>query len=345
MVDVTKGSEVDPLSAKFGDAKSAVQSSANPPPRSDARLLSKSPSGDAALYAANASDGSHLWICGGKEKALSSCAEIWHANEWIREIKIGRTEQIAYTSTDGIKLTAWLLLPPDYIPNTRVPLVTVVYPGMVYNSATPSALSLYSPDSLHVQLFAALGYAVLLPSMPLPKDPARWHALDWLSSAVLPAVDAVIARGYADSDRLVLAGHSDGGFATLGFITLTTRFRSAIAAAGFSDFVCLYGTFYGQYRYGDAGPPEKAQALRMLQSEKGALGMGGPPWAEPARYRDDSAIFRAAKVETPLMLVQSATLISFLFNSPRSSSPPYTGKISGRHSCAIKVSLTAFQAV
>ena len=32
--------------------------------------------------------------------------------------------------------------------------------------------------------------------------------------------------------------------------------------------------------------------------------MGAPPWAEPARYRDDSAIFRAGKVETPVMLVQ-----------------------------------------
>jgi dipeptidyl aminopeptidase/acylaminoacyl peptidase len=156
---------------------------------------------------------------------------------------------------------------------------------------------------VHPQLFAALGYAVLEPSMPQSKDPAQWHALAPLTAGVLPAVDAVIARGIADPDRIAVAGHSDGGFATLGLITLTTRFRSAIAAAGFSDLTSLYGTFYGQYRYGDAGPPQKAQVLRMLQSEKGALGMGAPPWAEPDRYRADSAVFRADKVETPLLLV------------------------------------------
>jgi dipeptidyl aminopeptidase/acylaminoacyl peptidase len=31
--------------------------------------------------------------------------------------------------------------------------------------------------------------------------------------------------------------------------------------------------------------------------------MGAPPWAEPDRYRADSAVFRADKVETPLLLV------------------------------------------
>ena len=32
--------------------------------------------------------------------------------------------------------------------------------------------------------------------------------------------------------------------------------------------------------------------------------MGVPPWAEATRYGDDSAIFRAGRVKTPVMLVQ-----------------------------------------
>jgi dipeptidyl aminopeptidase/acylaminoacyl peptidase len=43
--------------------------------------------------------------------------------------------------------------------------------------------------------------------------------------------------------------------------------------------------------------------LRMLQAEQGAMGMGGPPWAQADRYRADSPILRADKVRTPLMLV------------------------------------------
>ena len=98
-------------------------------------------------------------------------------------------------------------------------------------------------------------------------------------------------------------GRAAAAFATLGLITQTTRFRSAIASAGYSDLVSLYGTFYGQYRYGDAGAPQKGQVLRMLQLEKGFVGLGGPPWVEADRYRANSAVLRADKVETPLMLV------------------------------------------
>jgi len=120
---------------------------------------------------------------------------------------------------------------------------------------------------------------------------------------VIPAIDAAIASGIADPDRIAVMGHSDGGFAVLGLITQTNRFRSAMASASFSNFVSLYGTFYGQYRHGDSGSPKAGQLLRTLQLEKGHMGMGGPPWSEPDRYREDSAINFVHKVETPLLLI------------------------------------------
>ena len=149
----------------------------------------------------------------------------------------GKAASDSGRATDGAPLTAWLLLPPDYVAGTRVPVVTVVYPGSMYGAAQPSSFSLFRRDFVHPQLFAALGYAVLLPSMPPPKDLAESHSIPQLSSGVLPAIDAVVERGIADSQRIGLAGQSDGCFAVLGLITQTTRFRSAIASAGFSDLV------------------------------------------------------------------------------------------------------------
>jgi dipeptidyl aminopeptidase/acylaminoacyl peptidase len=161
----------------------------------------------------------------------------------------------------------------------------------------------YDSNFEHPQLFAALGYAVLLPSMPEAKNPADSHSLELLPTGVIPAVDAAIEKGIADRDRIAVLGQSDGGFAVLGLITQTNRFRSAIASASFSNLNSLYGTLYGQFRHGDAGRPEAAQILRMLQLEKGSMGLGGPPWKEPDRYREHSAIHRAHKVETPLLLI------------------------------------------
>jgi dipeptidyl aminopeptidase/acylaminoacyl peptidase len=304
VIDAQSGAEVAPSSMPLETiTPSPEPDPADPLPRPDSRQLSRGPTSDAALYVANALDGSRLWICGGGGRQMSSCAEIWQANEWIREIKPARSESIAYTAADGTPLTAWLLLPPDHVPETKVPVITVLYPGTMYDATTPPSLSLFQADFDHPQLFAALGYAVLLPSMPPAEDPSDSHALALLSSGVVPAVDAVITRGIADPDRIAVIGQSAGAFATLGLITQTTRFRSAIASAGYSDLVSLYGTFYGQYRYGDAGEPRIGQVLRMLQLEKGYFGLGGPPWAAADRYRTNSAILSAHKVETPLMLI------------------------------------------
>ncbi len=304
VIDARSGAKVDSLSILVETPKPSTRiDSTIPPPRADARRLSTSPDGAAALYLATIADGTHLWLCGGDGRPMSRCSEIWRANEWMQEIKTGRVESINYNATDGTPLTAWLLLPPDHVTGTKLPVITHVYPGTIYNSRQPASFSLYRTDFNHPQLFAALGYAVLLPSMPEPKDPADAHTLTLLANGVLPAVDAVFARGIADPDRIGLIGQSDGGFATIGLITQTNRFRSAIASAGFSNLISLYGTFYGQNRYGDSGPPEKGQQLRVLQMEKGSFALGGPPWVKNDLYRDGSPIFHADKVQTPLMLI------------------------------------------
>ncbi|HKU75428.1 MAG TPA: prolyl oligopeptidase family serine peptidase [Pyrinomonadaceae bacterium] len=273
------------------------------PPQPDARVLSTAPKSDAALYIANGPTGSQLWLSGGAGRPLTSYSPIWHANEWMKDVKLGRAERLSYKATDGTALNAWLLLPPNHVTGTRVPVVTIVYPTSVYGSNEPLSFSPYRVNFEHPQLFAALGYAVLVPSMPEIKNPSDSHALEPLLNGVIPALDAAIAHGAADPDRIAVLGQSDGGFAVLGLITQTKRFRSAIASAGFSNFASLYGTFYGQYRYGDSGRPEAAQILRMLQMEKGSMGMGGPPWQHPDRYRENSSIHRANKVETPLLLI------------------------------------------
>jgi len=70
-----------------------------------------------------------------------------------------------------------------------------------------------------------------------------------------------------------------------------------------SGALSLYGTFYGQYRYGDAGSPQRAQVLRMLRFERGVYSAEAPPWEEPERYRVNSPLWRVASVQTPLMLI------------------------------------------
>lgn len=228
---------------------------------------------------------------------------VWTGNEWVREITTGRTEAIAYRSTTGAALTGWLLYPPGYVSGQKLPIVTIVYPGRVYGERAPSSLDPFNADFEHPQLFAALGVGVALPSMPDGDNPLRTNALDALGSGVIPFLDALVERGTADARRIAVVGQSAGGWATLGLIGRTDRFRTAIASASYANLVSLYGTFYGQYRYRDAGHPQRAQLLRMLQFERGHFGADAPPWEQPDRYRINSPLWSAASVRTPLLLV------------------------------------------
>jgi dienelactone hydrolase len=228
---------------------------------------------------------------------------VWTGNTWIREIATGRAEAIAYRSTTGAALTGWLLYPPGYVAGQKLPIVTIVYPGRTYGERAPSSIDPFEVFFEHPQLFAALGYGVALPSMPDGDNPLQTNALDALASGVIPFVDVLVERGIADARRIAVVGQSAGGWATLGLIGRTDRFRSAIASASYSNLVSLYGTFYGQYRYGDAGHPQRAQLLRMLQFERGYYGAGAPPWEQPDRYRINSPLWSASSVRTPLLLV------------------------------------------
>jgi dipeptidyl aminopeptidase/acylaminoacyl peptidase len=304
VIDVQTGNEVIPSSMTANSPPVAGKSKvAIPLSQPGARMLSAAPTGEAALFMADDSEGSRLWIAGGGGRPLSESFVIWQANEWVKEIQAGTPELISYNSSDGKALTAWLLLPPNYKPGARIPIVTIVYPGRTFGRTPPSDFSLLQPWFEHPQLFAALGYGVLMPTMPVWKTPTESHSLEKLSRGVLPAIDAIVERGIADTDRVAIVGHSHGGFAVLGLITQSKRFRSAIASAGYSNLVSLYGTFYGQHRYGDAGHPQTGAVFRMLQQEKGIGGMGGPPWAYTKRYHENSPVLQADKVETPLMLI------------------------------------------
>jgi dienelactone hydrolase len=281
--------------ARHVDARSGASAPA-PLPAPPAAKAQSSPS----LRVANATDSGSALVL---QRDGRPDEVIWRGNSWLREISAGRAEAIAYRGAGGESLTGWLLYPPGYVAGRPIPIVTMVYPGSVFSDRQPSSFDLFNPAFNHPQLFAALGYGVLLPSIPESDKPMQVDGIAALAGAVLPLVDAVIARGIADPRRIGVAGQSAGGWATLGLITTTDRFRTAIASASYSNLVSLYGTFYGQYRYGDSGIAERAQLLRMLQFERGYDAAAAPPWEQPERYRINSPLWRAASVRTPLMLI------------------------------------------
>jgi dipeptidyl aminopeptidase/acylaminoacyl peptidase len=101
---------------------------------------------------------------------------------------------------------------------------------------------------------------------------------------VLAGIDALVARGMVDPDRLIAMGWSAGATLTNRLVTTTGRFKAASSYAGVADWIALWGQ-------------TDNYAFRRTW-------FGGTPWQKHAPidlFLNASPITGAAKVTTPTL--------------------------------------------
>ncbi|WP_157219183.1 alpha/beta hydrolase family protein [Flavisphingomonas formosensis] len=194
----------------------------------------------------------------------------------------------------------WLYLPPGRDAAARLPLIVIPYPETVFTADRPPQ----SPDQLLAETSAALlagqGYAVLLPSLPLGREV---HATaDVITAEVDRAVDAALATGRIDADRIAIYGHSYGGYAALILAGSRTRYHAIIASAANGNLVVSYGAPDPRTRIDMAGGIDGSMAFAWHETGQGR--MGAAPWKEPRRYLAASPFFSLPAMHAPLLLIQ-----------------------------------------
>lgn len=272
-------------------------------PAANAALVAFEPRSGVAVYSAADRDGAFIWrqAPSGTGPSSDGVDELMAANTFLRNVVEGEFKSIEYVSLNGEPLKAWLILPVGYQPGKRYPLLTWVYAGSVAGPVPPSYQSIGQLSSLSMQIPAANGYVVLMPSMPLKREGLTDDPMLELPNGVLPAVDKVVELGFADPQRLFLMGQSFGGFSTYGLVTQTQRFKAAVSLAGLSNLISLYGQFDARLRYTEYPQEMLFQAALM---ESAQVRMGGPPWKDLGRYIRNSPVFFVDRVQTPLMIIQ-----------------------------------------
>ena len=256
------------------------------------------PGENVAVFVQSSRDGTHVRMTrpGEAPKVL------FQANAFLRDIRDAPTQRIDYVTASGEKAIAWLLrrlTPPASGPP---PAVVWVYGGLSYGTTPPDFyLSLNSPGTFNLQLLAAQGFAVLLPSIPLGPESQLREPLASIPGSVMPAIDEAVRLGLIDPTRLAVMGHSFGGYSVYALITQTDRFRAAISLAGAANLVSLYGQFDPRLRH---LPDARNRLLSMVFTESGQFRMGRPPWVDMERYIRNSPITYAHQVSTPTLIVQ-----------------------------------------
>jgi dipeptidyl aminopeptidase/acylaminoacyl peptidase len=220
-------------------------------------------------------------------------------NRALAGVERARLRQVDHLGPSGERLKSWLLLPTHLPAGRRAALIVLPYPGAVF-ADPPLRGSAPSPgDAPDPELLAARGYAVLLPS--LPRDRSTGEPAEGLAEEIDKVVDASLAMGDIDPDRIALWGHSFGGYAALVVAAHSHRYKAIIAASAPSDLAAIWGAAPPQNRIiTEDGYPTSAM---MGWVETGQAGLGGPPWSDPERYQRNSPLFDADAITTPLFLI------------------------------------------
>lgn len=246
------------------------------------------------------------------------------ANSHLCNVRPAQVTRLDDPMPDGSVLRHWLYLPPENAAGQALPLVVVPYPGRSYTDQPPSD---QQPGTARfqasAQILAAKGYAVLLPS--LPQNDKDDVATAGIGAKVDRAVDAALATGLIDPSRIALWGHSHGAYAVAMIVSASRRYASAIAAAGIYDQGTAPGTFGPSLRLA----PEWGISIgaQFAWAETGQGAADSPPWDNPDKYIARSPLYRAGRINTPMLIIaadrdssplqQSEQLFSSLFRQDK----------------------------
>lgn len=203
-------------------------------------------------------------------------------DDLLAGLEITEPRRFTYAGADGWPMDGWVLCPPGFDPTKKYPAILRIHGG-------PHAA--YGDTWNHyVALMAARGYVVVWTnprgSQGYGEAFTRAVVEDWGgkdSQDILLGLDAAIAQGFIEPDRIAVTGGSYGGFMTNTLIGRTTRFRCAVTEVCVSNLLSFYGT-------SDIG------------ATWGEEEWGANPWDDPGRLLRHSPLMAVKNVTTPVLI-------------------------------------------
>jgi dipeptidyl aminopeptidase/acylaminoacyl peptidase len=238
----------------------------------------------AAYVGVSASNSTRAYACdlkSGKSTLISDPSK-----ERLEGIALGKVTDWSFTASDGAAIKGRYYLPPSFDDTKKYPLIVYYYGG-----TTPTARALETAYPPHV--YAALGYVVytLQPSgtIGFGQEFSARHVNAWGKRTADDIVEGTkkfaAEHAFINEKKIGCVGASYGGFMTMYLQTVTDIFAAAVSHAGISSIASYWGEGYWGYAY------------------SGAASAGSYPWNNRALYIEQSPLFNADKIKTPLLLL------------------------------------------
>lgn len=226
------------------------------------------------------------WFYDATTDDLRKLADI---SPWLHEEQMAPMTPVQVTAHDGLKLPAYLTLPPGEKAHNL--------PAVLYVHGGPWVRDAWGFNGA-AQFLANRGYAVLQVNYRGSTGYGRafWEKgfKQWgkaMQDDLTDAAKWLVEQGIADPKRIAIYGGSYGGYAALAGMAFTPEvYAAGISFVGPSNLFTLLETV-----------PPYWEPMRKMNYE-----MIGDPEKEPELLREASPLFSADDIRAPLLIAQGA---------------------------------------
>jgi dipeptidyl aminopeptidase/acylaminoacyl peptidase len=234
--------------------------------------------------------------------SVKESPDIWYSSNLFKDpIKISRAnpqqddyiwqtvELVKWKTFDGKEEEGLLYKPEGFVSWKKYPMIVTFYElrsDRIHGYYYPRP----SRSPINILEYTSNGYLVFVPNIRYKVGNPGESAVNY----VVSGTKSIIDKGFVDKFKIGIQGQSWGAYQVAYIITQTDIFKAACAVAPVSNMTSAYGDIYWQYGY---------SRMSMYESDQSRI--GATLWEKPELYVQNSPIFYADKIETPLMIVHN----------------------------------------
>lgn len=215
--------------------------------------------------------------------------KLTNINPQMKDYSWGSVELVKWTAYNGETAEGLLYKPENFDENKKYPVL-----NYFYERSSENLYSYYMPQPswsiINIAFYVSRGYVVFLPDIHYTAGHPGQNAYDY----VVSGVEDLCKNSWADKDRLAIQGQSWGGYQVAYLVTRTNMFKCAGAGAPVSNMFSAYN-----------GIRWETGRSRQYQYEQTQSRIGQTMWQAPELYYENSPVFFADKVETPLLIMHN----------------------------------------
>ncbi len=228
-----------------------------------------------------------VWV---SDLGFNNVRKISNANPQQEEYLWGSVKLVEWMSFANDSLQGLLYLPEDFDAGKKYPMIVYFYERLsdrLHNHYIPTP----SRSTINISYCVSNGYIVFVPDIKYivgyPGQSA-YNAIVSGSKAMVNQFD------FIDRHNIGIQGQSWAGYQIAWLITQTDLFKAAMAGAPVSNMISAYG-----------GIRWSTGMSRIYQYEETQSRIGGTIWDQWLRYIENSPVFFADKVNTPLLMMHN----------------------------------------